>query len=59
MNEDDFEIDSGLRNGLPGVEQEDPALRRDEGKLEARERPGTSGEERVEMDVCAMSEPLF
>ena len=42
MDEDVFEIDLGSRDGLQGVEQEDPALR-DKGKLEAQEGPGTSG----------------
>ena len=34
MDEDDFEIDRGSRDGLQGVEQEGPALI-NEGKLEA------------------------
>ena len=42
MDEDDFEIDTWSRDGLRDVEQDDPALR-DKEKLEARERPGTSG----------------
>ena len=42
MDEDDFEIDMGSQNGLQDVEQENPTPR-DEGKLEAWERPWTSG----------------
>ena len=42
MDEDDFEIDTGSRSGLQGVEQEDPALR-DERKMKAQEGPGSLG----------------
>ena len=38
VNKDDFEIDTGLRDELQGVKQEDPVLK-DEGKLAAQERP--------------------
>ena len=51
MNEDDFEIDTGSQDGLQGVKQEDPVLK-DEGMVEARERPGTSGEEQVDIRSC-------
>ena len=47
MNEDNFEIDIGSRDGLQGVKQEDSILK-DKGKLAAQERPGTSGEEEVD-----------
>ena len=47
MYEDDFEVETGSREGLRGVEQEEPALR-DEGRLAARESLGISGEERVD-----------
>ena len=47
MNEDDFEIDTGSRDGLQGVKQEDPVLKV-EGKLAAWEKPGTSGEDQVD-----------
>ena len=48
MDEDNFEIDMGSRDRLQGVlQQEDPALR-NERKLEAWERPGTSGKEQVD-----------
>ena len=47
MDEDDFEIDMESRDLIQGVEQEDPALR-DKRKLEAQERPGSSGEEQVD-----------
>ena len=42
INEGDFEIDTGSRDGLQDVKQEDCVLK-DEGNLAARERPGTSG----------------
>ena len=56
MHEDDFGIETGSRDRLQGVEQEDSSLG-DEGKLEARERLGTLGEERVDgrlakTDLC-------
>ena len=44
MNEADFQIYTGSWDGLQGVKQEDFILK-DEGKLAAREKPGTSGEE--------------
>ena len=47
MDEDDFEIDTGSCDGLQSVEQEDPPLR-NERKLEAWERPRTSGEKQVD-----------
>ena len=47
INEDDFEIDTVLCDELQGVKQEDPVLK-DGGKLVAKERPGTSGEEQVD-----------
>ena len=50
-NEDDFEIDTGLRDGMEGVKQEDP-VQKDEGKLAARERPGTLGEKQVDGCFC-------
>ena len=53
MNEDDFEIDTGSRDGLQGVKQEDPVLK-DKEKLAAREKPGTSGKEQV--DGCSSHE---
>ena len=43
MNEGYFEIDTESQDGLQGVKQEDPVLK-DEGTVEAWERPGTSGE---------------
>ena len=46
LNEDDFEIDTGLRDWLQGVKHEDSILK-DEGKLAAWKRPGTSGEKQV------------
>ena len=48
MNEDDFEIDTGSRDVVQGVKQEDPVLK-DEEKLAARERQGPhTGEEQVD-----------
>ena len=47
MNEGDFEIDTGSREVLQGVKQEDP-VQKDERKLAVRERPGTSEEEEVD-----------
>ena len=50
MNEDDFEIDTGSRDGLQGLKQEDPILK-DEGKL----RPGKNlgpQEEQVDGRSC-------
>ena len=44
MIEDNFEIDTGLRDRLHGVKQEDPVLK-DKGKLAAQERLVISGEE--------------
>ena len=49
--EDDFEIDTGLCDELQGVKQDDPVLK-DEGKLAAQERLGTSGEEKVDGRSC-------
>ena len=43
---DNFEIDMESQDGLQGVKQEDSVLK-DEGKLAAQERPGTSGEQQV------------
>ena len=44
MNEGDFEIDKGSRDGPHSVKQEDPILK-DEGKLAAQERQGPHEEE--------------
>ena len=44
MNECDFEIDKGSRDGLHSVKQEDPILK-DERKLVAQERQGPHAEE--------------
>ena len=46
INEDDFEIDMGSRDGLHGV-KEDPVLKGEE-KLASRERPWTSGKDHVD-----------
>ena len=51
MDKDDFEIDMGSCDGLQGIEQEDPTLR-NERKLEAWERPETSGKEQVDRHSC-------
>ena len=45
-SEGDFEIDTELWDMLQGVKQEDCVLK-DKEKLDARERPGTLGEEQV------------
>ena len=50
-DENNFKIDMESRDGLQDVEQEDPVLK-DKRKLEARERPGTSGEEQVDGCSC-------
>ena len=47
VKDDDFEIDTGSHDKLQGIKQEDP-VRKNEGKLAAQERPGTSGEEQVD-----------
>ena len=47
INEDNFEVDTGSRDRLQGVKQEDPVLK-DKRKLAAQEKPGTSGEEQVD-----------
>ena len=47
MKEDDFEIDAGSRDRLQGILEKDPVLK-EEVKLAARERPGTSETEQVD-----------
>ena len=47
LMEDNTEIETGSRDELRGVQLEHPALR-DQGKLAAQERPGTSGEAQVD-----------
>ena len=49
-NEDNFEIDTGSRDGLQGIEQDLVLI--NGGKLAAWERPGTSGEEQVDGCSC-------
>ena len=43
----DFEVETGSRDELQGYEQKDTALK-DEERLAARERLGTSGDERAD-----------
>ena len=47
MKDDDFEIDTGSRDGLHGVKLEDPVLK-DKGNLAARERPWTSVKKQID-----------
>ena len=57
MNEGDFEIDTGSRDGLQSVKQEDPVLKT-RGWWRPVKDQGLQGKSR-QTDDCAMSEPLF
>ena len=51
LMDDNFETNTKSCDWLQGLEQEDPTLR-DERKLEAQERPGTSEEEQEDGHLC-------